>query len=243
MTADVPCLYIISRHLIAGFLSDMQYFSEIKLIPILSLAALACVIVISCSESPTPTNTVEASELFPNSTGCVWKYAAYDSISGSTDTVTVEIVGSIKLSNGEHAAVWKHQKSDTIWYRYISLNGSRVVEYPEITGGSANLIYRFPLTVGKKWISNHFWADTSRIVRCDSTGHPACTLGAAFLVERSWSAGASYGFANTWFVPGVGIIQSDLFSVNSVDTTRETWELISCSLVENIDSTNMLPID
>ncbi len=214
-----------------------------KLAPILGLLTLICMAAGSCSESSPPVAKVLASELFPNTVGCTWRYAAFDSITGRADTVTVEIVGSITLTNGAEAAVWRHQKSDTIWYRYLSTQGRRVVEYPEISGGSANLVYIFPMTIGTEWVSNPRWADTSHVVKSDSARHPACALGAAYLVERSWSAGVSHGFADTWFIPKVGIIGSDLFSANSVDTTRETWELISCSLVENIDSTRTNLID
>lgn len=230
---------LIERH---GFQRIWQDWVE-RFVPVLSLIALICIVAGSCSESSPPVEKVLASEFFPNTVGCTWQYSAYDSITGRTDTVTVEIVGSVKLTNGAEAAVWRHQKSDTIWYRYLSTQGRRVVEYPEISGASANLVYVFPMTIGTEWVSNPLWADTSHVVMSDSARHPACTLGAAYFVERSWSAGVSHGFADTWFVPKVGIIQSDLFSVNSVDTTRETWELISCSLVENIDSTRIHLID
>jgi len=175
---------------------------------------------------------------FPNAVGSVWFYEILDSNGEVTDTAKVEIVGEVQIKKGECASIWKHQRSDSIWYRYFRVKGKRVIEYPQLDGVGANTLYTFPLGVGKRWISNPAWNDISLVVGIDSVTHPAFADRHSYHIVRHWETGKSFGDYDTWFIPEIGIIRSNLFKVNDVDTISERWELIECSVVEETDSVN-----
>ena len=43
---------------------------------------------------------------FPNNIGTNWKYKVYDSINSILDTITIKIIGTTNLDNGDAASIW-----------------------------------------------------------------------------------------------------------------------------------------
>jgi len=207
----------------------------------LALTLIASCILICYSAgcvAPKPEARDEVSPNFPNNVGSFWVYEVFDSNDQLVDTARVEIVGTIQIKPEEVASVWKHQKSDSVWYRYVRVHGNRVIEYPRLDGVGASTLYRFPISVGDSWSSNPAWNDYSEVMAVDSSTHPAFHDRPAFYIVRHWETPVSVGNHDTWLIPDVGIIKSNLFSVSGVDSVREKWELIECSVVEDGDSVN-----
>lgn len=67
---------------------------------------LLAAIVYSCNSSVTSPSTDVGTTDFPNKIGDEWKYFYYDSLSNSSDTVVVSIIGDTTFSGNRTAKIW-----------------------------------------------------------------------------------------------------------------------------------------
>jgi len=167
---------------------------------------------------------------FPNKIGDEWTYFYYDSLTSSSDTVTVKIVSEIKLDDTRHIKIWEYQyqtKTDT---NYVEISGDTVKIYKHLTTQWENTKLVFPLFVGKVW-KGDFVNDSSIVkdkLSISLNGHsfPNC-----YKIEEAWGGFNDYGRVMTWYVPEVGIVKKH-YSIWGFAFSNEYWELLNYSLVD-----------
>ena len=70
-----------------------------------------------------------AGPYFPNAVGNEWHYAVYDSLSRQASALTVRVVGTAALSDGQPATVWRYTFTTRIDTQYVTIRGDTVRAY------------------------------------------------------------------------------------------------------------------
>lgn len=192
-----------------------------------ALFSILCFVkLFSCNETDPGKQVIHAGN-FPMSLGSTWKYAVYDSIAHTADTVVVSIIDSTALSDGTTAAVWKYAYRRSVDSQYVTRAGDSIMVYRSPDVRSLSMILALPLEVGREWITSP--PGTMKIVAKEKVHPPAGSFANALRVEQHPFIGNFYGGTTYWFVPDVGLVRMhrswmDTMADNSVNTV---WELLS----------------
>lgn len=170
--------------------------------------------------SPQPVN----SSVFPNTVGDKWVYSVYDSLTNSTDTLTVEIVGT--NSGSTNATIWYFSSRIYNDSMIVKVNKDTVYFYEANNPTLIDHKIVFPLQVNKYWYSNMVGFDSTIVRSKESVTVPADTYPDAYRLERKWGGLNVYGSSTTWFVNNVGIIKFYRKITGDYFIT-ETWVLLS----------------
>jgi hypothetical protein len=183
-------------------------------------------LLLSACENSTENNPPEANTgSFPNKVGDQWVYAVHDSLNGSVDTLTVNIIGTT-TGNGKNLTIWarkSHTYNDTL---YVYLDNNTVYYYNDPYPDVVDHKFVFPLEVGKSWTNPDQAYDSSIVKKIEPVSVPADEFLNAYRIERNWGGFNVYGYSITWFVENVGIVKF-YKKVQGFDNIRETWELLS----------------
>ncbi len=208
------------------------------ILKILLLSGIIGIIAIGCGKEKQLPSNQKAAEVFPNKTGDQWTYKL-TTYNADIDTVKVEIVSQGKLPNGANAKIWKYTYiypsltyTDTVW---VSSNNNEVRIYDNpcrtCTGKMPfeRLRYILPLKVGKFWLTNAAYGDTTKVLDQENVSVPAGTFSNVFrlskvrgYVTNSWTNDTIY------FKEHVGLVK---FSQNEFILGpligNGVWELIN----------------
>ncbi len=185
----------------------------------------------------------KSEEYFPQKVGNKWKYKVSDQAGTVTDTITIEIVGTTTLQNGEPASVWVYSGVGYIYpYPYIRIDtlylvtrGDTLVYYHQ-NNPDPLLGYIVPFQVGDSLVIT--WNNTVTVLGKNSISIDIGTFQDTYQMshlirafEPGWWDFRSYN----WIVPRVGLVKMDLqewYYSPPPSYFDEHWELIWYNLVE-----------
>ncbi len=157
---------------------------------------------------------------FPNNVGDSWTFAEFDSLSKTSDTVYVSIVGQTELTSNRSATIWCYKyptQTDTVFVTF----SNDTAEF--ISGRTTKLI--FPLRVGNQWPEDYV-NDTNRVLENAPFSVPAASFPSAYQIVETWGGFNDYGKVIRWFVPQVGIISVSTRRLILGAYTNTTLQLI-----------------
>ncbi len=163
---------------------------------------------------------------FPNAVGNEWRYAVYDSVSRQASALTVRVVGTATLSDGQPATVWRYAFATRVDTQYVALRGDTVRAY---AGRDARRSQRvvwavLPLQVGAHWQSV---AQTSQVVRQGPVTTPAGTFPQTLTVHHVDARCCNYYLReDSGLAPGVGLVRYGRLE-NGFGRGRSSWTLVS----------------
>ena len=193
------------------------------------LILFVSLLIASCESSTDNNPSPESTAVFPNEVGDEWIYAVHDSVSNSTDTLRVNIIGTVR-SNGKNLKIWVRKSqtiSDTF---YVTAENNTVYFYAASDPNVADQTIEFPLVVGKYWLNPGKQFDSTIVRTRESVTVPTDTYPDAFRLERRWGSFNIYGNSTTWFADNVGIVK--LYRrIYGFDNVKETWELLSYTVL------------
>ena len=186
----------------------------------------------------------ESGKYFPQQVGNKWKYKVTDSTGTMKDTVTVEVVGTTTLQNGETASIWVYSDFGSIYFNgyidtlYLVTSGDTLIYYPIYQNDLYPFLgYIVPFQVGDSW--GEMYKSTTTVLDYNSISIDIGTFYGAYQIEHSMHPQQTCGSrSNNWIVPRVGLVKMDLTSCHpgpsqfSCICTEEHWELIWYNLVE-----------
>ncbi len=171
---------------------------------------------------------------FPQNVGNKWKYKVTDEEGTVKDTVTIEVVGTTTLQNGESASIWVYSGDYRMWpyglfdTLYLATRGDTLVYYQFWQNDLMPFLgYIIPFQVGNKWTSLWLNAYTGVTV-LEKVGN------GAYRMEHRIQYTEGYDKSYNWIAPYVGLVKMDLYSEYFMPYYyREGhWELIWYNLVE-----------
>jgi hypothetical protein len=196
----------------------------VPIIFIILSTLLFIVLAYSCNTSITGPSDEIAENGFPNQIGDEWKYFYYDSLSQSSDTVVVSIIGDTTFSGSRTAKIWQYKFRNNTEYRFVEILGDTVRIYDYLQSLWINTKFVFPLIVGNSW-KGDLLNDSSLVISNDSVSVLAGHFKNSYLIQESWGALNDYGKISTWFVPGIGIVKKHHLGW-SFGSANNYWELM-----------------
>jgi hypothetical protein len=192
------------------------------------LIPLFITVLLSACNNTTENNPgPDTTSTFPNKVGDKWIYSVYDSLSSSTDTLIISIIGTT-ISNGKQLSIWTRKSdfyNDTI---YVNVSRNTVYFYDDPFPIVVDYKIEFPLEVGRSWINPDKAHDSSIVKAREPVTVPADNYSDAYRIERDWGSFNVYGHSVTWFVDNVGVVK--LYQrIQGFDNIKQTWELLSYS--------------
>ncbi|MCH7774713.1 MAG: hypothetical protein IH784_09960 [Bacteroidetes bacterium] len=184
----------------------------------------------------------EPENYFPQKVGNKWKYKVTDSTGTVKDTITVEIVGTTTLQNGEPASIWVYSDFGTIYLNgyidtlYLVTRVDTLIYYQIYQNDLLPFLgYIVPFQVGDSW--GEMWVtSTVNVLEYNSITIDIGTFYGAYQMEHLilWAYGS---WSYNWIVPRVGLVKMDLTRchpdpVDRPICTVEYWELIWYNSVE-----------
>jgi hypothetical protein len=170
---------------------------------------------------------------FPDSAGLVWAYEVEDSVESSgepqptIETVLVAIEGTKALANHDSARVWVYHYSDRADTTYVYAIGDSVYFLRDTASMMPYQTFIFPLEVGKEWVEDEYYQDTTRIDSSGTVTTPAGQFQDAYRVVKTWGGMAdNAGSIRTWLVQGEGIVKRDEYRVTIAGLRTSKWERI-----------------
>lgn len=186
-------------------------------------------VLISCSENstdPVSKNTDQFISVpvddFPNTPGTFWKYAWYDSLTATADTVLVSI--SQNFSAGD-TTLWKYHFKTGIDSQFVVIKQDTVNIFEYLNYEYPRYVIVFPLKTGNAW-TNRFYEDS--VVAVENIQVLGKTK-QAYIIREEWGILNDYGTIKSWFVPGIGIVKKN-HTGYSFGTANNTWNLIEYSI-------------
>ena len=164
-----------------------------------------------------PDNTA----VFPNMVGDKWIYAVYDSLNNSTDTLTVEIVGTTTSINDKSLKIWLFKSRTFNDSMFVNAGKDTVYFYEDSYANFVDHKLVFPLEVNNSWINTDQQFDSTVVKGIESVTVPSDTYPDAYRLERFWSSFNVYGYSVTWFVNNVGIVKM-YRRIQGFDNIRES---------------------
>jgi hypothetical protein len=179
--------------------------------------------------------------VFPNMIGSQWKYAI-SGITGSLitrdttgippDTVTVTVVDSLRLSDGELALEWRYHFLHDFYANYVVTRGDSIFFTSSMNSPSSeDLRLIFPLSDGNSWSSGccysvEVYADNEIPVPPDTTLK-------GFDIVQTDSQPNSYETIEHRFIPHIGFVQVNIrthCTVCSPGFSNTTWKLLNYTI-------------
>ena len=165
-------------------------------------------------------------ENFPNTPGSYWKYAYFDSLSSTADTVLVSV--SENFSAGD-TTLWEYHFKTGIDSQFVvniqdtvKIFEYRNYEYPRY-------VIIFPLQVGTSW-KNRFYADS--VVTVENIPVLGKTL-QAYIIRENWGNLNDYGTITSWIVPGIGMVKK-VHTGYSFGAANNTWTLLGFTIQDKM---------
>jgi hypothetical protein len=202
--------------------------NKIKLIGIKLLVLSAVTVYFAACESSTSnTNPKPAdTDVFPNKVGDKWTYSVYDSLSGTTDTLNVQIVGTTLNTNNKSLKIWIFNSRFFNDSLFVSVTDSAVIFYEDRNATLLNQVFEFPLEINKYWMNPNLQFDSTMVTAKESVTVPSGTYPDAYRLERTWLSLNVHGHSKTWFVNNIGIVK--LYErIQGFDNINQTRELLS----------------
>jgi len=200
-------------------------------------ASLVIAVVAFCSCDDDVRNATGGTQVIsmPNSVGMLWVYEVYDSLTQTTDTVSVSITDAV-VEGLRWRVFW--QVGDSVSERIAVVRGD-TLDFIIDTNFIAPPLERFvfPLSLGSQW-STSSGTDSSFITDINTVSIRAGTFMSSALVERIWNFGIEGGHDSsmTWVAPNVGIVSRYFYGTiadgggNLTVYKNQTWELIEFDL-------------
>ncbi len=195
---------------------------------ILLLSGIIGITAFSCGNekqplpNPLPANHLTAKEAFPNQIGDSWTYSVFDSITRTTQTVEMKIVGDSLFKNGKTYKIWQYdlsgKKAD-----YVNITGDTIGIYTPLIFKT----YVFPFYLNKSWIR----LGKCKIIKIETINVPAGTFNDCYVIHRLT---LSYNYVldeYVWFKPLVGIIKRQAYERDLGVQTNRVWKLTDYHLV------------
>jgi hypothetical protein len=180
---------------------------------------------VSCHKKSTSPRHSELPD-FPNTIGSRFVYLFYDSLSMSSDTVTVQIRDTVSSYPYGRATIWVYSWSSKVDTGFVFFVADTVKVGIDPMSCWRTSTYVFPLAVGKIW-EGAFEGDTNVVLDRVPISISAGDFSDAFLIREAWVVMYEEGQVLTWFVPKVGIIKKHHKAMLSTFmTANETWELL-----------------
>ncbi len=174
------------------------------------------------NKNPKPGGT----DVFPDKVGDKWVYAVYDSLSQTTDTLNVQIVGTTLSTNNKSLKIWVFSSRSYNDSMFVSVSDSAVYFYEDRNATFINQKIEFPLEINKYWINPNLQTDSTIVKGIESVTVPADTYPDAYKLERVWLSFNVHGHSVTWFVNNIGIVK--LYQrIQGFDNINQTRELLS----------------
>jgi len=187
--------------------------------------------------------TAFSEDYFPQKVGNKWIYRVTDEEGTAKDTITVEVVGTTTLQNGETASIWVY--SDVYQFSfygyigtlYLVTRGDTLVYYRRDYQNNLHPIlgYIVPFQVGDIW-GGMSHTPSVTVLEYNSISIDIGTFPGAYQMEHIIPGFESYDWSYNWIVPRVGLVKMDFHDGRSDGATitwrEEYWELIWYNLVE-----------
>ena len=167
-----------------------------------------------------------AGPYFPNAVGNEWRYAVYDSVSRQASALTVRVVGTATLSDGQPATFWHYAFTSRVDTQYVAVHGDIVRAY---AGRDARRSERvvwavLPLQVGAHWQSV---AQTSRVVGQGPVTTPAGSFAQTLTVHHEDARCCNYHRReDSGLAPGVGLVRRGRVETG-FGHENSSWTLLS----------------
>ena len=189
----------------------------------------------------------ETENYFPKKVGNKWKYKITDEEGIVKDTITVEIVGTTTLQNGEPASIWVYSSFSHTYYPprdtlYFVTRADTLVYYIYYQNYRQPIFpYIIPFQVGNGLPAGFWrereWIDYFTVLEYNSITVDIWTFPDAYKLYHTISEFESYDWSYSWIVPRVGLVKMDFYDgwstgVPPVFFREEYWELIWYNLVE-----------
>lgn len=158
--------------------------------------------------------------IFPNNIGDHWTYRfrGFSLKTGSTDSITVEIIGQIPLPDGTQANIWVYHYPDAVDTNYV-VSGDKTIKiynkyynYCNPCNGIMPLEkfrYNIPLDTGRSWLTNGPYGDTIKVIAISSLTVSAAVFPNTFLIinqpGKSRFTGNFRRKDSIWFTPYIGV--------------------------------------
>lgn len=196
------------------------------------LAATLLVVYLLSTSSSCKKNSFKSqlNREFPTTIGTWWKYKVFDSVSYQTDTVTITVIGTAKLNNGDNAILLSiHSLIGGTDTNYVTSKSDGIRIYSnKLTSASPYKRYVFPIELGKSWITYNV-LDTNKVIEKSAKTVLAGTFTEAYRIERTTRIppGLYVVKEEEWFVPYVGMVYRYYSSYGTPGVEGKTWELVS----------------
>ncbi len=203
-----------------------------KLTALLSLLLLSGLL--SCGkDNPLITPIEFTIDNFPHEIGTVWQYQKDDRINMTTDTIFVRIDDTTRITDdsllvyvvitdfvtalaGPYDTSYWYFSDDTLSY-YKFETDTFIIKRKLV----------FPIEDGSAWSSEVFPTDSNEVIENKAVTILGRTYQNAFHILRTAGGFNEYYTDNYWYVPNIGLIQSNENHILWTTTKDETWSLIS----------------
>jgi hypothetical protein len=203
----------------------------------IALFLMALVMVI-CSSCKKDNQIIQIqTQNFPNQVGDSWTYRLTSN--NNIDTIKVEIVGQGFLPDGTSAKIWKYTfqypfqtQIDTLLVTYINNDVRMYSSFCWTCPNSPpfeSLHYSFPLSIGKLWVSNVAYHDTTKVLSQESVSVPVGTFKDVFRIShRNGFIVNSWTYDTIYFYAQIGLVKQNQNEYNLGPVIGNgIWELIS----------------
>jgi len=174
---------------------------------------------------------------FPNRIGDSWIYRLTSN--NNIDTIKVEIVDQGLLPDGTSAKIWKYTYQYPLQTYIDTLLVSSIANDVRIYGNTCwtcpnspsfeVLHYSFPLIIGKLWVSNTSYRDTTKVLNQVNVSVPAGDF--SYVFELSHLKGFifnSWTYDTIYFLSQIGLVKKKQHEYDLGPVIGNgTWELIS----------------
>jgi hypothetical protein len=203
--------------------------------------AVALFVLSSCKQAVSPYEEPPSPYInsdFPTTIGSAWTYAAYDSVSGNRDTVTVKVLSNVASGSSLGVSTWHYTygngrgrfntSPDTV-YVLSSPTVIRLCLWSDSTGEYFRL--RLALKVGEGWRPR--FPDSSFVQQMDTIQTNAEIFFNAYHIHQIDLNPNSGSFRDYWVQPKVGIVQERFYvfyTTNLGYKVNTVWRLVAYSL-------------
>jgi len=184
----------------------------------------------------------KSEEYFPQKVGNKWKYKVYDETGIIKDMLTIKVVGTKTLPNGELASVWVYDGTSHIFpysiidTLYLVTIEDTLVYYFSLQNSQVPFLgYIVPLSVGTKWTSWSWWWTEVSVLEKIALSIDIGTFQEVCKVEHliPGSMPVSGFLSYNWIIPHLGLAKMGLYEPDQPPYySEEHWELFWYELVE-----------
>jgi hypothetical protein len=186
-----------------------------------------CSCFFSCKDSTvTPSGTSESNDGLPP----YWKYAIYDSLAHTADTLLLHAVDSLRLPDGRSAIRLLYlyrTRTDTVFGTH---SGDTLLFYSSEDFITPTLMFVVPFQVGTGW---HYPSpDSFTVVAKETVAVPTGNFMNCYKITRVPFEGNFYGGTDYWLDSSIGLIRLHEHWLITIGPTQRNvvWNLLSYRL-------------